>query len=78
MKTKKAPREAKTFDQICELRSDGIDAPDNFWCSVDEKTFAIYQQKVGEHPTQKITISRKAFNQIVDWYNTGSKRPAKS
>lgn len=73
----KSPRDAKTFEQICELQSDGADVPDDFWCSIDEKTLSIYQQKLGERPTQKIVITRKAFNQIVDWYNTGSRRPAK-
>jgi len=67
------PREAKTRDDVANLKRDNISFP-NFWMMAIEGEVTICEQTPGEHPKNTVTIPRKVFNQMVDWYNTGSKR----
>ena len=70
-----APVDAKTFKQICELPRDN-DSYGNFWWIIDEGTITLSNQKIGEEPTERITLRRHVFEKLVRWYLTGSKAKA--
>ncbi len=67
------PRDAKTLKQICSLKSDGTWYGD-YWTSLSERTFTITKQKLGEMPTEQITLPRFIFERFVNWYNTGKQK----
>lgn len=73
----RAPVDAKTMKQICELPCDN-DITGNFWWIIDEAEVSIREQKPGEPSTQQISLPRRVFEQIARWYLTGSKRKPKS
>ena len=63
-----SPRGAKTFNQLCSLRRDNWSWGD-WWIMSDGGTVSITQQKVGESPSQEISVPMSAFNRLIDWYN---------
>jgi hypothetical protein len=65
-----APREAKTWEDICHLPRDNVAASD-YWMILDRDTVRIAAQQCGQVPTQKITLPRAVFEAFIDWYNTG-------
>ena len=68
----RAPCDAKTLNQLCELPRDNIDAGKWGWIIVDEDAVGIRQQRPGEESTQDITIPRTVFEKFARWYLTGS------
>ena len=68
------PREAKTFEQICKLKRDNVSTTE-YWIEVDELVVTLCKQRLTNPPEERIDIPRKDFNTLVDWYNTGSKKP---
>ena len=67
------PRDARTFEDVCRLKSSAIDTPD-FWMMVDEGgEVCITAQRIGEDKTGQIFIPRKDFTRLVDWYNRDQK-----
>lgn len=77
MKTKAKPRtpsQARTFNQICDLESDGC-ATGDFWLSLGAREVVIHEQAVGEESKQKIKIPRHVFEKFIRWYQTGSVKP---
>lgn len=64
---KRSPQKSKTFEQICELQTDGWNGK-NYWMCVNEGSVSLYAQTVGEAPTQKIDIPRATFDRMVAWY----------
>lgn len=66
------PIEAKTHDQICELKRDNVESGD-FWMLLGEGELTICEQKSGSNPEQSLTIPRKNFDALVRWYMTGKK-----
>lgn len=65
-------RNARTTKQLCSLQRDNIDAGD-FWIIADEADVTIAAQKTGEHPTERITIPRRYFNRLIDFYQRGQR-----
>lgn len=69
-KSKKlSPKEAKTIKEVCSLETDNYSTKD-FWIMVDpcNKDVTIMNQRVGESATQKISIHKKDFNKLIEWY----------
>jgi len=66
------PRDAITFDEICQLERDNVGAGD-FWLILDgeDGTVTIAEQPLGEKFKTKVTMPREVFDVFVDWYNTG-------
>ena len=59
------PRDAKTFDQFCEL------SRDNYPAANDKFSILISDDHVSIHPPNGggfYRIPRSQFNAIVDWY----------
>ena len=67
----RTPREAVTFNQICEIPRDNMGTKD-FWFMVDGGAVIIAKQTSGSDLEAKISIPRKDFNRFIDWYNTGT------
>jgi hypothetical protein len=63
-----SPRNAKTFKQLCSLRTDNTQSKTS-WILLDVGTVHIHNQKNGENSTGEVTLTRREFNQFVDWYN---------
>ena len=64
------PIEAKTHDQMCELKRDNVESGD-FWMLLGEDKITICEQKAGAKPTQSLTPPRKNFDKFARWYVTG-------
>lgn len=62
------PREAKTFKQICSLKTDSKSIKKG-WICIDERNVYLVNQLLGEQATGKVTFSRKEFAALIDWYN---------
>lgn len=58
------PRDAKTFDQICELRRDNYPPKHGVWSILLSDDHVSLHQPDGGY----VTIPRREFNVIVDWY----------
>ncbi len=69
------PREAKTFDQICDLPRVHVDSGD-WHFMVDDGKIWISERALGEMPKQRIAIPRGLFNRFIDWYNGAKTRKA--
>jgi hypothetical protein len=65
---KMSPRNAKSELKIMSLKTDNISTP-NFWLLLHKDSITLTKQKTGESSTEKITITREAFNKFIDWYN---------
>ncbi|MFH1485600.1 MAG: hypothetical protein ABIH46_05990, partial [Chloroflexota bacterium] len=63
------PRDAITFDGICQLERDNIYVG-NFWMSLQDDTVMLVMNPKGWGKAQ-IVIPRDIFDVFVDWYNTG-------
>lgn len=62
------PYDAKSTDDVCDgLRSDNFSSGD-VWIVVDGYRVTIAEQRVGDPPTQRVSLSRDAFNALIDWY----------
>lgn len=72
-KKARMPREAVTFNQLCAMPRDNVSTRD-YWMMVEENRVHIYKQRAGHRATEHITLSKSAFNRLVDWYNTGKMR----
>jgi hypothetical protein len=62
-----SPRKARTDNELCQMRRDNFDT-DNHWILTDTFRVTIAAQKLGEGATQSITVPRKTFDKLVDWY----------
>lgn len=62
------PRTATTHEKIVKLPRDNWEHGD-FWMMIDGGEVIITQQKLGEQPTAKIRLPRRAFNHFIDKYN---------
>lgn len=69
------PREAKTFEQICELDRDNVDT-DEHWMILDSggDEITLAAQQLGKPSSAKISMPRATFEAFIDWYNTGTFR----
>lgn len=68
--TDHAPQRARTTAALERLERDNV-AYGDFWMLIDEATVSMTRQKVGEFPTEKISIPRHVFDKFVRWYTTG-------
>lgn len=66
---KLSPKDCKTNKQVCSQKSDNFDVR-GFWIIADEKTVTICQQKRGEPAKDSVTIPKKKFDKLIDWYTT--------
>ncbi len=71
------PRRAYTFDQICSLHTDNHETP-RTWLMLDVGVVTLCNQRNGEEPTAEITIKRRDFERLVDWYNRAQRCRRKS
>jgi len=60
-------RNARTFEELCELRRDHFSTK-HYWISADETTVSIYAQTSGEEPRESVTVPRRQFNALIDFY----------
>lgn len=64
---KYSPRTANTNDKVCSLRRDNA-AYGEYWILVDEDQLTIVKQKLGESPTESITLDKATFNKMIAFY----------
>lgn len=55
------------LDQLCELGRDNW-AYGNHWMLTDGYTVTVCAQKLGEKPTESITLPRRVFNALLKGY----------
>ena len=60
-------RGATTLDEICKLKRDNY-AVAGFWICADECRITITQQRPGESATASVTVPRRQFNALIDFY----------
>lgn len=70
-KRHRTPREARTFDQICELPRDNW-SKGNYWFMLGPGEVTIAEQKTGEMARWMATMPRSVFEAFVRAYETGS------
>ncbi len=75
---KKAPCQARSFQQACRLQRTHYDLNDSAWLLTDGETVTITKQMVGESPTEKIHLTVAEFNRLVRWWQRGQKVGPKS
>lgn len=64
------PRDASTLDDVCSLPRDNITSGD-YWALLmgdGGDSITLTKQRVGKNATESISITRRDFNRIVDWY----------
>lgn len=62
-----SPKTVKTIDDLCRMKSDNKSAG-GFWILVDPPNVTIAAQKTGESSTGMVTMPRKKFDQLIEWY----------
>ena len=62
------PRDAKTERQELSLHSENHGVAEG-WILIDGPKVHLHAQKEGEASTGSITMSRRGFNALIDWYN---------
>lgn len=67
MKKTISPRNCKTIEDVCNKRRDNF-STEKFWILADESSVTITEQKKGGEPNQSITIPKKDFDKLADWY----------
>ena len=67
-----SPRETKTLDEICKLKTDHHNVKEG-WLMVEEGAVVVVKQRNGEKSTGEVRFSRRSFNALVDWYNRKQK-----
>lgn len=65
---KLSPRTANTNKEILKLKSDNKSTRDA-WILLDGNKVNICNQRNGHKATGFVKISKKQFNQLIDWYN---------
>lgn len=68
-KVPKRPRDARTFDDIWNLPRDNVSVRDYYLGFNHEGELYLGFQRRGERPEWSGTISRRAFERLIDWYN---------
>ena len=71
MSKKMTHRKLRTNKQLCAMPRDNLDAGD-FWILCGEDYVVLTAQKLGNPSTGSITIPKRLFNRMVDFYNGGS------
>jgi hypothetical protein len=66
----RAPREAKTLDELCSIPRDNVGTNDH-WIITDGCEVTLAAQRSGSLPTATVSIPRATFEAFIDWYNTG-------
>lgn len=67
------PKAARTEKALIALRRDNVSTR-NSWFLIDEGHVHIANQKTGESPTGKVTLTRAEFEAFVRFYETGRMR----
>ena len=62
-----SPMEANEIDDICRMESDNYESGD-FRILQDGVVVSLGEQKVGQNPTQVISMRKANFNQLIEWY----------
>lgn len=62
-----SPKNITKEKELLNLKS-SVRSTKNYWLSVDAKTIFICKQTAGSSSEQEIKISKKQFNQLIDWY----------
>jgi len=63
-----------TVEELCRMKYDHLDVVD-FWIMpyAESKEVYIYQQNMGESPTQIIVIPTEKFRKMVKWITSPQK-----
>lgn len=72
MKKKFSPQTATTFSKICSLDTDNHSTK-NYWIIIDEVSVTLAEQQSGKPANTSISITRKDFNKLIEWYQTPQK-----
>ena len=62
-----SPRKTVTFNQICSLQTDNAGTK-NFWIQLDVGSVHLCEQTSGEAAKGSLTIPRRDFNKLIEWY----------
>lgn len=68
-----SPRKARTFKQMVSLKTDNHHTKESWILLMEGNSICISNQRNGEALTASITIQRKDFNRLIDWYNKEQK-----
>ncbi len=66
------PRQATKEREILQLKTDNH-ATQTAWITVGERTVTLTRQKRGEAATGGVTLTRRDFHALVDWYHRDQK-----
>lgn len=67
-------RNATTVKKLCALERDNY-AIGGFWITADEKYVTITMQKLGERARGQISVSRRVFDRLIDFYQKDQEPP---
>lgn len=62
-----APRNSKTLKEVCSMPSDNYGGRTH-WILANHQTVTIAQWKKGQTNTNMVTLKKKQFNELIDWY----------
>lgn len=71
-----APREARTFNDVCRLQTDNHSVGRG-WIMWDGGEVSLVNQINGESSTGTVTFSRREFDALVRWWGRQQKIRAK-
>lgn len=68
-----SPMNARTLNELCSLQRDNW-AYGDFWIMVDGNEVVLAAQKHGESATGSVSIPRRHFKELVQWYMRDQER----
>lgn len=70
MKQAITPKTANTFNKVCKLERDNISTRKS-WMSINGGSVCICNQMNGESSTGSVTLTKKEFERLIKFYETG-------
>lgn len=64
----RAPADCRTFNQVCELERDGVHTKSSWLSVAHGGTVHIYNQVIGEPSTGNVTLTKREFMRMYEWY----------
>lgn len=68
------PRKARTITQFLRMKRDNISWR-GYWMLVEDTRVSIAKQKIGYECGGIVSIPKRIFDVMVDWYNSGKWPP---
>lgn len=70
------PRHATKDNEIARLQTDNHSTK-TAWILIGEQTVTLTRQKNGEPDTGSVTLTRRDFHALIDWYQRGQNKMRK-